>query len=122
MGAADLTGWRYVRGDDLTRPCANSQRRWTRTTSNLSSPSLVLIWYVTSNTLLITDAYCQKGCGTSARKGFLQSHCKFPKRHIMQVKTMAAFLSGEMKDTVQMNPAGAYGAHAVYSYFPTARC
>lgn len=23
---------------------------------------------------------------------------------------MAAFLSGEMKDTVQMNPAGAYGA------------
>lgn len=22
---------------------------------------------------------------------------------------MAAFLSGEMKDTVQMNPAGAYG-------------
>jgi len=24
---------------------------------------------------------------------------------------MAAFLSGEMKDTVQMNPAGAYGSH-----------
>ena len=23
---------------------------------------------------------------------------------------MSAFLSGEMKDTVQMNPAGAYGA------------
>jgi len=28
---------------------------------------------------------------------------------------MAAFLSGEMKDTVQMNPAGAYGA--LYLYF-----
>jgi hypothetical protein len=26
-----------------------------------------------------------------------------------QAKAMAAFLSGEMKDTVQMNPAGAYG-------------
>ena len=25
---------------------------------------------------------------------------------------MSAFLSGEMKDTVQMNPAGAYGMHA----------
>lgn len=24
---------------------------------------------------------------------------------------MAAFLSGEMKDTVQMNPAGAYGQY-----------
>lgn len=30
-----------------------------------------------------------------------------------QAKAMAAFLSGEMKDTVQMNPAGAYGK----SYF-----
>jgi hypothetical protein len=30
---------------------------------------------------------------------------------------MAAFLSGEMKDTVQMNPAGAYGAYAAHSYF-----
>ena len=28
---------------------------------------------------------------------------------ILQAKAMAAFLSGEMKDTVQMNPAGAYG-------------
>lgn len=26
-----------------------------------------------------------------------------------EVKAMAAFYSGEMKDTVQMNPAGAYG-------------
>lgn len=29
-----------------------------------------------------------------------------------QAKAMAAFLSGEMKDTVQMNPAGAYGEHS----------
>lgn len=29
-----------------------------------------------------------------------------------QAKAMAAFLSGEMKDTVQMNPAGAYGKFA----------
>ncbi len=28
---------------------------------------------------------------------------------------MAAFLSGEMKDTVQMNPAGAYGAYITSS-------
>ncbi|PPR02423.1 LOW QUALITY PROTEIN: hypothetical protein CVT26_011391 [Gymnopilus dilepis] len=28
----------------------------------------------------------------------------------IQAKAMAAFLSGEMKDTVQMNPAGSYGA------------
>ena len=27
---------------------------------------------------------------------------------------MAAFLSGEMKDTVQMNPAGAYGGPDLY--------
>ena len=27
---------------------------------------------------------------------------------------MAAFLSGEMKDTVQMNPAGDYGAAFLY--------
>jgi len=27
----------------------------------------------------------------------------------LQSKAMAAFLSGEMKDTVQMNPAGSYG-------------
>jgi hypothetical protein len=27
---------------------------------------------------------------------------------------MAAFLSGEMKDTVQMNPAGAYGLPFLY--------
>jgi len=27
---------------------------------------------------------------------------------------MSAFLSGEMKDTVQMNPAGAYGKLALY--------
>ena len=33
-----------------------------------------------------------------------------------QAKAMAAFLSGEMKDTVQMNPAGAYGV------FPSLRC
>ncbi|THG97162.1 hypothetical protein EW026_g4789 [Hermanssonia centrifuga] len=29
--------------------------------------------------------------------------------HLGVAKAMAAFLSGEMKDTVQMNPAGAYG-------------
>jgi len=29
---------------------------------------------------------------------------------------MSAFLSGEMKDTVQVNPAGAYGAYAARSY------
>lgn len=28
---------------------------------------------------------------------------------------MAAFLSGEMKDTVQMNPAGAYGQFNIES-------
>ncbi len=27
---------------------------------------------------------------------------------------MAAFLSGEMKDTVQMNPAGAYGKSTLF--------
>ena len=27
----------------------------------------------------------------------------------IKAKAMTAFLSGEMKDTVQMNPAGAYG-------------
>lgn len=27
---------------------------------------------------------------------------------------MAAFLSGEMKDTVQVNPAGAYGMAGLY--------
>ena len=26
-----------------------------------------------------------------------------------QAKAMSAFLSGEMKDTVELNPAGAYG-------------
>jgi len=26
-----------------------------------------------------------------------------------QAKAMSAFLSGEMKDTVQLNPAGVYG-------------
>ncbi|KAJ2931223.1 hypothetical protein H1R20_g5805, partial [Candolleomyces eurysporus] len=30
--------------------------------------------------------------------------------HLGVAKAMAAFLSGEMKDTVQMNPAGAYGS------------
>lgn len=30
-----------------------------------------------------------------------------------KAKAMAAFLSGEMMDTVQMNPAGAYGALTV---------
>ncbi len=29
--------------------------------------------------------------------------------NVLQAKAMAAFLSGEMKDTVQMNPAGSYG-------------
>ena len=29
---------------------------------------------------------------------------------------MSAFLSGEMKDTVQMNPAGAYGALDIYVF------
>lgn len=28
----------------------------------------------------------------------------------VQSKAMSAFLSGEMSDTVQMNPAGAYGS------------
>ena len=28
---------------------------------------------------------------------------------ITQPKAMTAFLSGEMKDTVELNPAGAYG-------------
>ena len=28
---------------------------------------------------------------------------------VVQAKAMSAFLSGEMKDTVQINPAGAYG-------------
>jgi hypothetical protein len=34
---------------------------------------------------------------------------------------MAAFLSGEMKDTVQMNPAGAYGnlISPLFHYFPS---
>lgn len=31
---------------------------------------------------------------------------------------MAAFLSGEMKDTVQVNPAGAYGAPPSHFLFP----
>lgn len=36
----------------------------------------------------------------------------------LQAKAMAAFLSGEMKDTVQMNPAGAYGESClVYLFF-----
>ena len=34
-------------------------------------------------------------------------HSRFP--CAVKAKAMAAFLSGEMKDTVQMNPAGAYG-------------
>lgn len=29
--------------------------------------------------------------------------------HLGVAKSMTAFLSGEMKDTVEMNPAGAYG-------------
>jgi phospholipid:diacylglycerol acyltransferase len=38
---------------------------------------------------------------------------------IKQTKAMAAFLSGEMKDTVQMNPAGAYGLSlSTYLFFP----
>ena len=28
----------------------------------------------------------------------------------IQAKAMTAFLSGEMKDTVEINPAGSYGA------------
>lgn len=31
---------------------------------------------------------------------------------------MAAFLSGEMKDTVQVNPAGAYGALLPRRFIP----
>lgn len=34
---------------------------------------------------------------------------------------MAAFLSGEMKDTVQMNPAGAYGASSLTTAFVLGR-
>jgi len=30
---------------------------------------------------------------------------------------MAAFLSGEMKDTVQMHPAGAYGSFVLFQLF-----
>ncbi|KAI0674898.1 LACT-domain-containing protein [Trametes maxima] len=35
--------------------------------------------------------------------------------HLVQAKAMAAFLSGEMKDTVQINPAGAYVLERFFS-------
>ena len=54
----------------------------------------------------VGDANSLEGCGTSIRKDFL-GHKK--KLSVTQAKAMAAFLSGEMKDTVQVNPAGAYG-------------
>ena len=38
---------------------------------------------------------------------------------VSQTKVMAAFLSGEMKDTVQIHPAGAYG---LYYYFLQPLC
>ena len=72
--------------------------------------------------LLIGDAYCEKGRGTFARKGFLSSRREFLERGIFQAKAMAAFLSGEMKDTVQMNPAGAYGLHPTPCCRLTVRC
>ena len=40
---------------------------------------------------------------------FLSAYAYNLTQFCVKAKAMAAFLSGEMKDTVQMNPAGAYG-------------
>ncbi|EKM80728.1 hypothetical protein AGABI1DRAFT_71227 [Agaricus bisporus var. burnettii JB137-S8] len=56
---------------------------------------------------------------TLAFRVHFDSHLRFScglKHHNMVVpKTIAAFLSGEMKDTVQMNPAGAYVLERFFS-------
>jgi hypothetical protein len=47
------------------------------------------------------------GCGIACSLAFLLFSADGST--VRKAKAMAAFLSGEMKDTVQMNPAGAYG-------------
>ncbi|KAG6333158.1 hypothetical protein ID866_5925 [Astraeus odoratus] len=52
------------------------------------------------------------GGGADWVESHIEAFISIAGTHLGVVKAMAAFLSGEMKDTVQMNPAGAYGTFA----------
>ncbi|KAG6857716.1 hypothetical protein H0H87_004132 [Tephrocybe sp. NHM501043] len=49
------------------------------------------------------------GGGSSWVENHIEAYISIAGTHLGVAKAMSAFLSGEMKDTVQMNPAGAYG-------------
>lgn len=53
--------------------------------------------------------------GSSWVEDHIEAYISVAGTHLGVVKAMAAFLSGEMKDTVQMNPAGAYVLERFFS-------
>lgn len=56
---------------------------------------------------LLVTLTVEKGVVRPSKRIFLIAHSRNKKPP--QAKAMSAFLSGEMKDTVQVHPAGAYG-------------
>lgn len=55
------------------------------------------------------------GGGSDWVENHIESYITIAGTHLGVAKAMAAFLSGEMKDTVQMNPAGAYVLERFFS-------
>lgn len=55
------------------------------------------------------------GGGSHWVENHIESYISIAGTHLGVAKAMAAFLSGEMKDTVQMNPAGAYVLERFFS-------
>lgn len=55
------------------------------------------------------------GGGSDWVENHIESYIAIAGTHLGVAKAMAAFLSGEMKDTVQMNPAGAYVLERFFS-------
>ncbi|KAF8829409.1 hypothetical protein HHX47_DHR3000650 [Lentinula edodes] len=56
------------------------------------------------------------GGGPDWVENHIEAYISIAGTHMGVAKAMAAFLSGEMKDTVQMNPAGSYGKSSVRSF------
>lgn len=74
----------------------------------IAGTHLVRMASVDSSLFTLTDWITFPGCCTYTWSCF-QPFQSPETSLLLQAKAMSAFLSGEMKDTVQMNPVGAYG-------------
>ncbi|KAJ7039106.1 phospholipid:diacylglycerol acyltransferase [Mycena alexandri] len=88
------------------------QRKKTVIAAHSMGATVVLYLYVS---LKWVESPEHGGGGPDWVENHIEAYISIAGTHLGVAKAMAAFLSGEMKDTVQMNPAGAYVLERFFS-------